>query len=108
MGLDCRRLRGPELRRPAGRHLVRRADQISDEDRTLLQTVARVIHRRTGGGTLADQLEHAAASVESRACPGLQPTGTAAPEAPGAAARAARDLIVLQRAGGVRPTATST
>ncbi len=41
--------------RPGG-IFVRRPDQMSDEDRTLLQTVARVILDDTGG-TLADQLE---------------------------------------------------
>ena len=77
---------------------VRRPDQMSDEDRTLLQTVARVIVDDKGG-TLADQLERRV-RLEPRAPRTLQPKSERTPskvDSPGLAPR----LVVLERLRGL-------
>ena len=79
---------------------VRRPEQMSDEDRTLLQTVARVIVDDSGG-TLADQLERRG-RPEPRVPRLLQArTDRAEPAPPSTTPR--RDLVVLQRPRRLHP-----
>ena len=67
---------GPEahsIDRPGG-IFVRRADQISEEDRILMQAVARVILTDTEG-TFAEQVDKQQSPGRSRTCRGLLPRG---------------------------------
>ncbi len=88
--------------RPGG-IFVRPADQISNEDRILLQSVARVIITDSRG-TLAEQMNHRA-PAEARA-PRLAPTRThfASPKRTMKAPR--RDLILFNGLGGFTPDGT--
>ncbi len=83
--------------RPGG-IFVRSAEQISEEDRTLFQTVARVI-LSDGRGSLAEQVNRPASSPGSRT--GLRPQP--APTGPGVRRRhraPRRDLILFNGIGG--------
>ena len=76
---------------------VRPADQISDEDRILIQTVARAIIT-DGRGTLADQVNQR--GVVRTAVPRLAPTRTRRAEPPAVAALPRRDLLFFNGFGG--------
>jgi cellobiose phosphorylase len=74
---------------------VRRLEQISHEDRVLLQSVARIV-LDDESGTLAEQLEQR--SAQEPVAPAFTPTRTATPEPP--APLAPRDLIFHNGFGG--------
>ena len=76
---------------------VRPAEQISDEDRILLQSVARAIIT-DNRGTLAEQLDRRG-PVEVRV-PRLKPTRSHRTELPAAAGLPRRDLILFNGLGG--------
>lgn len=87
--------------RPGG-IFVRLIDQISDEDRVLFQSVARVILTDDGGGTLTEQINRR--DLMRVRVPRLTPT--AKPQTPGARKRAAQpelDLILSNGIGGFTP-----
>ena len=99
MGLIAAGVEAHVIDRPGG-IFVRPADQISDEDRILLQSVARAIitDRR---GTLADQINrrgHVEVTV-----PRFKPTRTHRAEPLPSAALPRRDLHLLQRARRIHP-----
>jgi cellobiose phosphorylase len=85
--------------RPGG-IFVRPAEQISNEDRVLLQTVARAIISDSRG-SLADQINRRG-PVEMPV-PRLTPTRTRRAEPPAAAALPRRDLIFFNGLGGFTP-----
>jgi len=85
--------------RPGG-IFIRSVDQISEEDRTLFQTVARVI-LSDGRGTLEEQLARPG-PLQARVPP-LVPTEAATPEPPAAFDLPLRDLILSNGIGGFTP-----
>ena len=99
MGLIAAGVEAHVIDRPGG-IFVRSAEQISNEDRVLLQSVARAVitDRR---GTLAEQISRR--GLVERRVSRLAPTRTHLPEvwAPGALAR--RDLILSNGLGGFAP-----
>lgn len=84
----------------AGGIFVRPADQISNEDRVLLQTVARAI-LTDGRGTLVDQINRR--SPAGKLIPPLAPTGTYRSESTTAVALPRRDLLFFNGLGGFTP-----
>ncbi|MBF8259549.1 MAG: putative protein NdvB, partial [Actinobacteria bacterium] len=99
MGLIAAGIEANVTDRPGG-IFVRLAEQISDEDRVLLQTVARAI-LTDGRGTLWDQI-HRRRSAEVPV-PRLTPARTHRAEAPAAAEEPRRDLIFFNGLGGFTP-----
>ena len=99
MGLIAAGSEAQIVDRPGG-IFVRRPDQMSDEDRTLLQTVARVIVDDKGG-TLADQLERRG-RLEPRV-PRFLPLRNDRAETAVAADDAAARPVVLQRVRRLHP-----
>jgi cellobiose phosphorylase len=85
--------------RPGG-IFVRTADQISNEDRILLQTVARAIITDSLG-SLADQINRR--SIAPIMAPHLAPTRTRRPKPSPTAALPRRDLIFFNGLGGFTP-----
>ena len=79
---------------------VRPADQISDEDRILFQTVARVIITDSRG-SLADQIDRL--GIVSVSVPPLVPTRTGRPDPPGVSAQPRQDLSFFNGLGGFTP-----
>ena len=99
MGLIAAGVEANVTDRPGG-IFVRPADQISNEDRILLQTVARAIITDSRG-TLADQINRR--GLAEATVPRLTPTRTHRAESPAVAALPRRDLIFLQRTGRIHP-----
>jgi cellobiose phosphorylase len=99
MGLIAAGIEANVTDRPGG-IFVRLAEQISDEDRVLLQTVARAI-LTDSRGTLWDQI-HRRRPAEAPV-PRLTPTRTHRAEAPAAAGPPPRDLIFFNGLGGFTP-----
>jgi len=99
MGLIASGTEASVIDRPGG-IFVRPAEQISSEDRILLESVARAVIT-DGRGTLAEQLDRRR-PVEPRA-PRLAPSRNHRPEAPAAAALPSRDLILFNGLGGFTP-----
>ncbi|MGA8005746.1 MAG: glucoamylase family protein, partial [Burkholderiales bacterium] len=99
MGLIASGTEASVIDRPGG-IFVRPAEQISSEDRILLESVARAVIA-DGRGTLAEQLDRRG-PVEPRA-PRLAPSKNHRPEAPAAAALPRRDLILFNGLGGFTP-----
>lgn len=102
MGLIASGIEASVIDRPGG-IFVRPAEQISSEDRILLQSVARAVIT-DGRGTLAEQLDQRDLA-EARA-PRLTPSRPHRPEAPPAVATvtlARRDLILFNGLGGFTP-----
>jgi cyclic beta-1,2-glucan synthetase len=85
--------------RPGG-IFVRSVEQISSEDRILVQSVARVIVTDSGG-TLADQIDRARPA--QAVIPRLTPIRRPRPDAPTPAAADRRDLIFFNGLGGFTP-----
>jgi cellobiose phosphorylase len=85
--------------RPGGIY-VRAAEQMSNEDRILLQTVARVIIS-DNRGSLADQINRR--NPMEMQVPSLTPTRTHRTQPPPAAALPRRDLIYFNGLGGFTP-----
>ena len=115
MGLIAAGVEAHVMDRPGG-IFVRRAEQISDEDRILLQSVARAIITDSRG-TLAEQINRRGfierrvsraeqidrrGFIEKRAAR-LVPTRTHRPELPAAAELPRRDLIFFNGLGGFTP-----
>ena len=98
MGLIAAGIEAQVMDRPGG-IFVRRADQISDEDRILLQSVARAIITDKLGA-LADQIDRRGPS-EPRVAR-LKPTRSYRAEAPPAALER-RDLLFFNGLGGYTP-----
>ncbi|MFI4952687.1 MAG: GH36-type glycosyl hydrolase domain-containing protein, partial [Burkholderiales bacterium] len=98
MGLIAARVEAQMMNRPGG-IFVRRGDQISEEDRVLLESVARAIIS-DGSGTLAEQIGGRA--VLDARVPRLVPTREHRVE-PAAIARPARKLILDNGLGGFAP-----
>jgi len=96
MGLIASGTEASVIDRPGG-IFVRPAEQISSEDRILLESVARAVIT-DGRGTLAEQLSRRR-PVEPRA-PRLAPGRNHRAEAPPAAALPRRDLILFNGLGG--------
>ena len=96
MGLIAAGLEANVTDRPGG-IFVRLADQISTEDRILLQTVARAIITDNRGG-LADQVNRRGPAEPP--VPRLTPVRTRQPEPPAAPALPRRDLIFYNELGG--------
>jgi cyclic beta-1,2-glucan synthetase len=97
MGLIAAGIEANMADRPGG-IFVRPADQISKEDRTLFQTVARAIITDSRG-TLEEQINrHGPSGVP--AVPRLVPTRTHGPEFPATAALPRRDLLFFNGLGG--------
>ncbi|MGB7501890.1 MAG: cyclic beta 1-2 glucan synthetase, partial [Azonexus sp.] len=96
MGLIASGIEASVIDRPGG-IFVRLAEQISSEDRILLQSVARavIVDNR---GTLAEQLERR--SLSETRVPRLVPTRRYRPEAPPAAVPPAPDLQLFNGLGG--------
>jgi len=99
MGLIAAGIEANVTDRPGG-IFVRLAEQISDEDRVLLQTVARAI-LTDSRGTLWDQI-HRRRPVEVPV-PRFTPSRTHRAEAPAAAGPPRRDLIFFNGLGGFTP-----
>ncbi len=99
LGLIAVGVEAQVMDRPGG-IFVRSAEQLSEEDRTLFQTVARVIVTDSRG-TLAEQVNHAG-PVEVRA-PRLLPSRPHSPERPAAFELPRRDLILANGIGGFTP-----
>jgi len=99
MGLIAAGIEANVTDRPGG-IFVRSADQISNEDRILLQTVARaiVIDSR---GTLEEQLDRG--GLADALVPRLAPTRTGRPKPSPIAALPRRDLIFFNGLGGFTP-----
>ena len=89
---------GQVMDRPGG-IFVRSAEQISEEDRTLFQTVARVI-LSDSQGTLAEQINRPSAPVVRVPLLQLKPPR---PELPAAFELPKRDLILANGIGGFTP-----
>jgi len=85
--------------RPGG-IFIRSGDQISDEDRILIQSVARVIITDSRG-SLADQID--GRSVVEVPVPPFAPTRTHRTESPAATESSFRDLIFFNGLGGFTP-----
>jgi cellobiose phosphorylase len=96
MGLIAAGVEAHAMDRPGG-IFVRPAEQISDEDRILMQSVARVIITDSRG-TLADQINRRG-PVEVRV-PRLKPTRSYRAELPAATGLPRRDLILFNGLGG--------
>ncbi|MGB9493694.1 MAG: glucoamylase family protein [Azonexus sp.] len=96
MGLIASGIEASVIDRPGG-IFVRLAEQISGEDRILLQSVARavIVDNR---GTLAEQIERR--SLSETRVPRLVPTRRYRPEAPPAAVPPAPDLKLFNGLGG--------
>jgi cellobiose phosphorylase len=99
MGLIAAGVEAQVIDRPGG-IFVRRADHISDEDRILLQSVARIIITDKLG-SLADQVNRRGSS-EPRV-PRLKPTRTYRPEALPAATPECGHLLFYNGTGGYAP-----
>jgi cellobiose phosphorylase len=99
MGLIAAGVEAHVIDRPGG-IFVRRAEQISNEDRILFQSVARAIIT-DGRGTLAEQINRRGA-VERRVAR-LMPTRTHRPEVWTPGALPQRDLILSNGLGGFAP-----
>ncbi len=98
MGLIAAGLEAHVMDRPGG-IFVRRAEQIADEDRILLQSVARAIITDRRGSLVEQVARRGAAEVR---VPRLVPTRNHRGEAPPAPAPA-RDLILANGLGGFTP-----
>ncbi|MGB5063616.1 MAG: glucoamylase family protein, partial [Candidatus Competibacter sp.] len=98
LGLIAAGVEAHVIDRPGG-IFIRPADQISNEDRILFQTVARVILTDTRG-TLAEQLGQR--GLLEKPVPRFRPTRNDHPEAP-VAALPRRDLIFFNGLGGFTP-----
>ncbi len=99
MGLIAAGVEAHLMDRPAG-IFVRRAEQISNEDRILFQTVARAIISDSRG-TLAAQVNRRA--VAEVAVPAFTPTRTPRALSPASIDWAHRDLILRNGIGGFTP-----
>ncbi|MBI4756557.1 MAG: cyclic beta 1-2 glucan synthetase [Betaproteobacteria bacterium] len=99
LGLVAVGLETQVMDRPGG-IFVRSAEQISEEDRTLFQTVARVI-LSDSRGTLAEQLNRPGAAQVR--VPRLIPSRPGQDETPAAAVPPRRDLILSNGLGGFTP-----
>jgi cellobiose phosphorylase len=99
MGLIAAGIEANVTDRPGG-IFVRSADQISNEDRILLQTVARAIVVDSRG-TLEEQLERG--GLADALVPRLAPTRTGRPKPSPIAALPRRDLIFFNGLGGFTP-----
>ena len=99
MGLIASGTEAHAIDRPGG-IFVRLADQISNEDRILLQSVARTIINDSRG-SLAEQI-HRRIQPEVR-IPHLVPTRTQPAAVPAATHPAGRDLILFNGLGGFTP-----
>ena len=99
LGLIAAGVEAHVMDRPGG-IFVRPADQISDEDRILFQTVARAI-LSDSRGTLAEQLNRRG-PVEKRV-PRFRPTRDPRPERPAATGLPRSDLIFDNGLGGFTP-----
>ena len=99
MGLIAAGIEANVTDRPGG-IFVRPADQISNEDRILLQTVARVIIADSQG-TLEEQINRC--GLADVLVPRLTPTRTRRPETREVAALPRRDLIFFNGLGGFTP-----
>ncbi len=99
MGLIAAGVEANVAHRPGG-IFVRPADQISSEDRILLQSVARAIIT-DNRGTLADQINRR--GVVEAAIPRLTPARTRRAEAPAATPLRRQDLIFFNGLGGFTP-----
>ncbi len=99
MGLIAAGVEANVTDRPGG-IFVRPGDQISDEDRILIQSVARVIIADSRG-TLADQIERR--SVVEAPVPLLAPTRNHRTDPPPATTLPSRDLIFFNGLGGFTP-----
>ena len=99
MGLIAAGVEASEIDRPGG-IFVRPADQISEEDRILFQTVARAIITDSRGA-LEDQLNHRG-QVEVTVPP-LTPTRTYRAEPPGTGELSRGDLTFFNGLGGFTP-----
>jgi cyclic beta-1,2-glucan synthetase len=98
LGLVAVGLESQVIDRPGG-IFIRSAEQISEEDRTLFQTVARVI-LSDSRGTLAEQLDRPGPPVVR--APRLKRSHPR-PEAPAALEPSQRDLILANGLGGFTP-----
>ena len=96
MGLIASGIEASVIDRPGG-IFVRLAEQISSEDRILLQSVARAVIT-DNRGTLAEQLERR--SLSETRVPRLVPTRRYRPEAPPAATPPGVDLQLFNGLGG--------
>jgi cellobiose phosphorylase len=96
MGLIAAGIEPHAMDRPGG-IFVRQAEQISDEDRILIQSVARAIITDSRG-TLAEQINRRG-PVEVRV-PRLRPTRSHRAELPAATGLPRRDLILFNGLGG--------
>ncbi|MCR4339346.1 MAG: hypothetical protein NUW01_05605, partial [Gemmatimonadaceae bacterium] len=96
MGLIAAGVEAHAMDRPGG-IFVRPAEQISDEDRILMQSVARVIITDSRG-TLAEQVDRRG-PVEVRV-PRFKPTRSQRAELPAATGLPRRDLILFNGLGG--------
>jgi cyclic beta-1,2-glucan synthetase len=99
LGLVAVGLETQVMDRPGG-IFVRSAEQISEEDRTLFQTVARVI-LSDSRGTLAEQVGRV--GVAAVRVPRLTPVRPQPPELPAAFELPRRDLILANGIGGFTP-----
>jgi len=99
MGLVAVGLEAQAIDRPGG-IFIRSVEQIADEDRTLFQTVARVI-LNDSRGTLEEQINRPCA-VEVR-IPRLQPVKAPRAAAPTHAEPPRRELILFNGIGGFTP-----
>ena len=99
LGLVAVGLETQLMERPGG-IFIRSADQISEEDRTLFQTVARVV-LSDSRGTLAEQINHPL-PVQVRV-PRLQPGRPRQDEKPVSHAPSQRELILANGIGGFTP-----
>ncbi len=99
MGLVAAGTEASLANRPGG-IFVRPADQISEEDRILIQTVARAIIKDSRG-TLADQISRR--SLVEAAVPLLAPARSRRSEPPAVAALPRHDLTFFNGIGGFTP-----
>ncbi|MBU1237219.1 MAG: cyclic beta 1-2 glucan synthetase [Gammaproteobacteria bacterium] len=99
IGLIASGIEASVIDRPGG-IFVRMAEQISSEDRVLLQSVARAIIA-DGRGTLAEQLDHR--TLAEPRLPRLKPTRPQRPDIAPAVASPGRDLILDNGLGGFTP-----
>ncbi|MGE5750696.1 MAG: GH36-type glycosyl hydrolase domain-containing protein, partial [Nitrospirota bacterium] len=99
MGLITAGVEANVTERPGG-IFVRPVDQISNEDRILLQTVARAVISDSLG-PLADQVNRRA--LAAALAPRLSPTRSYSPESGAAVARARNDLLFFNGLGGFTP-----
>jgi cellobiose phosphorylase len=99
MGLIAAGIEANVTDRPGG-IFIRSGDQISNEDRILLQTVARAIITDSRGA-LAEQINRR--GLVQVTVPRLTPTRTRRPEPPATAALPRHDLIFFNGLGGFTP-----